>query len=378
MLLVWYCLISAIYFLLNVIEYLFTRLFKFDKSFFTLFYSLINSLFTPHNLSKTNFDNSNIATIHYKDLYNEFNFFFNNRKFTSLRNFLIFFNFSKLFLNGHYNSNFSFLVYINASNINNSKKIYLDKVFSNLSIGYSNYTYLSNKFYKNYKFLSTVFHTNFVLISDGLRSRITENWNIKYAPSNFLKYINLENLTQYNVLYLRKHKVFNKGRYSRNRQYYRTGVYWCLYVNIIAVIGIYFWFYRFTMNFGYLWWLLFAFIASFIVPKTIKYRLYNPVALVNSFSNDLIWISSIITNLFNGLFAFYEKHFLIKVVNGNLLNSLFNVFYFFKNSHRFIYIWEYNNTNYYILGSVNSQPFWLQKIKIQFLAFIRTLVNLKN
>jgi hypothetical protein len=41
-----------------------------------------------------------------------------------------------------------------------------------------------------------------------------------------------KNLT---CLYLRKTKFFNKGRYSRNRQIYRTGVYLCFYINIIAI-----------------------------------------------------------------------------------------------------------------------------------------------
>ena len=30
------------------------------------------------------------------------------------------------------------------------------------------------------------------------------------------------------IFFLRKVKIFNKGRYSRNRQNYRTGVYLCL------------------------------------------------------------------------------------------------------------------------------------------------------
>lgn len=30
------------------------------------------------------------------------------------------------------------------------------------------------------------------------------------------------------MLYLRAARHFNKGRYSRNRQLYRTGVYWCI------------------------------------------------------------------------------------------------------------------------------------------------------
>jgi len=52
-------------------------------------------------------------------------------------------------------------------------------------------------------------------------------------------------------LVLRKTKSFNKSRYSRNRQYYRTGVYWCLWLNVILVTGLYYAYYRFTLKFGY-------------------------------------------------------------------------------------------------------------------------------
>ena len=39
----------------------------------------------------------------------------------------------------------------------------------------------------------------------------------------------IKNLTTLNItMFLRKTKIFNKGRYSRNRQIYRTGVYLCL------------------------------------------------------------------------------------------------------------------------------------------------------
>lgn len=50
---------------------------------------------------------------------------------------------------------------------------------------------------------------------------------------------------------IRKTKSFNKSRYSRNRQYYRTGVYWCLWLNIILVFALYYAFYRYTLKFGY-------------------------------------------------------------------------------------------------------------------------------
>ena len=48
---------------------------------------------------------------------------------------------------------------------------------------------------------------------------------IRYSPTNVAKYLHNNYLASLNVLFLRKNKVFNKGRYSRNRQFYRTGVY---------------------------------------------------------------------------------------------------------------------------------------------------------
>jgi hypothetical protein len=53
----------------------------------------------------------------------------------------------------------------------------------------------------------------------------------------------------YTIFFLRDHGFYNKGRYSRNRQTYRTGVYWCLYINVVAVIGLNYLFYKFTINF---------------------------------------------------------------------------------------------------------------------------------
>lgn len=377
MLIIWYCLISAIYLLLNIMEYLFTKLFKFDKSFFSLFYSKASWLLNLQNTWNKNYNNDNLNSLNFKNLYNEYKFFYEKNKITNLKNNLILFCANKHILNGQYNNDLSLLVYLSKSELSNTKKINLDKIYNTLGIGRINFLYTSNKLYTNYKFLSNKLSNYSVNVSNILESSIQNNWSIKYAPSNFLKYINLNNLSQYNILFLRKSKVFNKGRYSRNRQYYRTGVYWCLYVNIIAVIGIYFWFYRFTMNFGYLWWLLFVFIASFIVPKTIKYRLYNPVNLINSISNDIIWISTILVNLYNGLFFFLKNFLLLSELNTKFNKVLSKLFSYFNNANNGIHMWEYNNANYYVLGSVNSQPYWFQKIKIKLLAFMNFLTKIK-
>ena len=105
---------------------------------------------------------------------------------------------------------------------------------------------------------------------------------IRFKPVDLSNFYNerCEGFLQKTELFffLRKHKLFNKGRYSRNRQTYRTGVYWCLWVNIIAVAGFYYWFYRFSMNFGYLWPFFSLFFVSFFIPRALK---YNYVGFVN-------------------------------------------------------------------------------------------------
>lgn len=63
---------------------------------------------------------------------------------------------------------------------------------------------------------------------------------IVYANTSITKNITLNNLQNFVVLFLRKGKIFNKGRYSRNRQFYRTGVYWCLYLSIVLFTGLYY------------------------------------------------------------------------------------------------------------------------------------------
>lgn|ERR1739848_282207 len=48
---------------------------------------------------------------------------------------------------------------------------------------------------------------------------------INFSNTIINKYLNLFIINSYIVMFLRKSKIFNKGRYSRNRQFYRTGVY---------------------------------------------------------------------------------------------------------------------------------------------------------
>lgn len=77
------------------------------------------------------------------------------------------------------------------------------------------------------------------------------------------------------VMYIRSSKQFNKGRYSRNRQLYRTGVYWCIWLNVVIVYGLYYYFYRVVFSFGYLWLPLGFMILTMFSSRLYKYRYYS-------------------------------------------------------------------------------------------------------
>jgi len=94
---------------------------------------------------------------------------------------------------------------------------------------------------------------------------------------NLLKSTTAKN--DYSNFILRKSKCFNKSRYSRNRQYYRTGVYWCLWLNIILVLGLYYSFYRFTFKFNYI--IFIYLLGIFVTPLLFFSKNYYIGILLN-------------------------------------------------------------------------------------------------
>jgi hypothetical protein len=120
----------------------------------------------------------------------------------------------------------------------------------------------------------------------------------KYASSTIHKNLYVSEINNFEFQFLRKNKVYNKGRYSRTRQNYRTGVYMCMYVSVISVFGLYYWFYKFSFNFTYLWWLFITFLGSFFFPKIVKYRLYEPSTILNKFFDFFRWFNLLIRSIF--------------------------------------------------------------------------------
>ena len=120
----------------------------------------------------------------------------------------------------------------------------------------------------------------------------------KHNSTSVDKFLSTDSINAVEFQFLRKNRVFNKGRYSRCRQNYRLGVYLCMYLSVVSIFGMYFWFYKFSFNFTYLWWLFIGFVGSFFLPKIIKYRLYEPNTLITKFYDLFLWASRIVGSLF--------------------------------------------------------------------------------
>lgn len=183
-------------------------------------------------------------------------------------------------------------------------------------------------------------------------------YTIKFSESSITKYINSNNLKNYSFFYLRKNRIFNKGRYSRNRQLYRTGVYWCLWLNIIMVYGLYFIFYRFSFNFGYIWWGILILAYSTIFSRIVKYNFYNPFYVYKEFLALQRWYGYIFKVSLYNFENYMKKHFLIiNIYNyiykyqNSKLSIIFNKYYYYttklffywlkkKENMKIVYLWQ--------------------------------------
>lgn len=160
-------------------------------------------------------------------------------------------------------------------------------------------------FFKNSK-LNIFLQKNksFFKSTQSFNKNFNSNYLISHRPSSFVKFVSGNYI---NMLFLRKNKIFNKGRYSRNRQLYRTGVYWCIWLSVFLGYCLYFNFYRFTFNFGYQWWLIFSFLFLFINQKMFKYNFYNFRVLYREIKNNYNWLSMILNKAYSYLVVLFRR-----------------------------------------------------------------------
>lgn len=117
------------------------------------------------------------------------------------------------------------------------------------------------------------------------------------------KEFSLQNSFKKKFFFIRESACFFKGRYSRARQISKVAVYWSIYINIIVVLGVYFWFFNFTLNFGYIWFFL---MLSFFTPFLQVFFNFNLInILINIFNWYLLSIREfliILKSLYNVIF----------------------------------------------------------------------------
>jgi hypothetical protein len=299
-------------------------------------YNLINNILNKKNLPisvKKSRDN-NLSSKN-----KSFNIFYSNLSNKLDNNLIYYFILKKIILQNNNNKKFflveSFYFILSYTLVNANR-------FENIKLVYN------NNFF-NFQQINNLINTKSLKSINQFQNYTTDELNIKkirniFNKVSFLPKVKLNNLYKnilikfnstsidrllnnsqiYNILFIRNFKVFNKGRYSRNRQYYRTGVYWCLYINIVAVVGMYYWFYRFTMNFGYLWWLFYFFILTFFFSKFIKYS--SSLNIKNEIYLIIKWLGYIIESLYQVLNHSLLQPVLGLLLKGNLINS------FIKNS----------------------------------------------
>lgn len=165
---------------------------------------------------------------------------------------------------------------------------------------------------------------------------------IRYNPTIISKYTTEIYLKKIKIYFLRKTKIFNKSRYSRNRQIYRTGVYWCLWLSIFLGWGLYFIFYRYTLTFSYLWWIIYIGLSLFIFIKTLKYRFYNFSVIISEITLISKWIYLLIFEFIKYpktlvciIIKTIQKVIIINLLNFNFLAKLtFLVLFGFKDSKK--------------------------------------------
>jgi len=206
-----------------------------------------------------------------------------------------------------------------------------------------------------------------VVFNNSILNNLKNLYKISFSASNVVKYISDLSVNSSVILYLRKNKVFNKSRYSRNRQTYRTGAYWCLYINIIAVVAFYFWFYKFTMNFGYLWWLLYSFILSIFFSRALKHRFYNPIILIAEISLGIKWVVQLI------LISLSYLNLNLLRVSNKLYLDIFLKFYQFSIINKFFHDkgLDLNFELLYVYQSFN----WINKFNTYTIKIINNFIK---
>lgn len=180
---------------------------------------------------------------------------------------------------------------------------------------------------------------------------------IKLKPINFFKKLTNNIVLKNKIYFLRKNKLFGKSRYSRNRQTYRTGVYWCLWVSIFLGFGLYFIFYRFTLNFGFLWWPFFFFLNMYLFLTGLRLKFFSAKQIVVEVKKLSKWFyfkslnsSKYTLFIFKRANTYKNKYPLILV-----FNSIFNKIKFSYSFNLLVYKYSFKDFFFNFVYLINKK-----------------------
>ena len=134
------------------------------------------------------------------------------------------------------------------------------------------------------------FHTPLLAIPT---QSLTSDFNIKVQDFS-LYTVSTNSL----ISFLRKNRVFNKGRYSRNRQTCKMAFYFALSIHCMGVTGLFMWYYNLLIKFTYMWYVFLVWISIGVFSSLFRYRLYTISLFYNNIYAFSNWIISIINFFF--------------------------------------------------------------------------------
>lgn len=145
------------------------------------------------------------------------------------------------------------------------------------------------------------------------------------------------------------------------------------------------------MNFGYLWWLLYLSLSSFVVAKAFNYRLLLPTTLIKSIASDLEFFSLLILTPCSSLIKLFIawaagcrriSSFSFTEVPHLLQSSFVWMYVYYVKTAILPYssvlsVLKYSNVNYYIHSiTLNYNRVFLASKKIDlFTAYVKMLVR---
>lgn len=100
--------------------------------------------------------------------------------------------------------------------------------------------------------------------SKARMAKLVDAYDLKSYPKGCWFKSSYEQMNNFEIFFLRKTRIFNKARYSRNRQLARVIFYFSLYINIVIIYYVFNVLYGLSFIFSWFWWLYFYLIFCFI------------------------------------------------------------------------------------------------------------------